>query len=156
MSKSVGPQVGQQAPEIELLDGNGETWKLSDQQGKTVVLLFYPGDETPVCTKQLCSVRDNWQRYLETGAEVVGINTDSIEKHRAFAANHQLPMRLLSDNSGSVVRAYDMKNLLGTRRGVVIIGQDGIIRFRKVVVPIFRPGDDEVLAAIQEVQASVS
>lgn len=156
MSKSVGPQVGQQAPEIELPDGNGETWKLSDQQGKTVVLLFYPGDETPVCTKQLCSVRDNWQRYLETGAEVVGINTDSIEKHRAFAANHQLPMRLLSDNSGSVVRAYDMKNLLGTRRGVVIIGQDGVIRFRKVVVPIFRPGDDEVLAAIQEVQASVS
>ncbi|MBL8187408.1 MAG: peroxiredoxin [Acidobacteria bacterium] len=156
MSESFGSQVGQQAPEIELPDGNGETWKLSDQRGKTVVLLFYPGDETPVCTKQLCSVRDNWQRYLETGAEVVGINTDSIEKHRAFAANHQLPMRLLSDSGGSVVRAYDMKNLLGTRRGVVIIGQDGVIRFRKVVVPIFRPGDDEVLAAIREVQASVS
>lgn len=156
MSESFGSQVGQHAPEIELPDGNGETWKLSDQRGKTVVLLFYPGDETPVCTKQLCSVRDNWQRYLETGAEVVGINTDSIEKHRAFAANHQLPMRLLSDSSGSVVRAYDMKNLLGTRRGVVIIGQDGIIRFRKVVVPIFRPGDDEVLTAIREVQASVA
>ena len=156
MSKSVGPQVGQQAPEIELPDGNGEIWRLSDQRGKTVVLLFYPGDETPVCTKQLCSVRDNWQRYLDTGAEVVGINTDSIEKHRAFAANHQLPMRLLSDSRGSVVRAYDMKNLLGTRRGIVIIGQDGVIRFRKVVVPIFRPGDDEVLAAIREVQASVA
>lgn len=154
MSNSIGFQVGQLAPEIELPDGNGNLWRLGDQRGKTVVLLFYPGDETPVCTKQLCSVRDNWQRYVETGAEVVGINTDSIEKHRAFAANHQLPMRLLSDSSGKVVRAYDMKNLLGTRRGVVIIGGDGVIRFRKVVIPIFRPGDDEVLAAIREVQAS--
>lgn len=154
MSNSIGSQVGQLAPEIELPDGNGETWRLGDQRGKTVVLLFYPGDETPVCTKQLCSVRDNWQQYLETGAEVVGINTDSIEKHRAFAANHQLPMRLLSDSGGKTVRAYDMKNLLGTRRGIVIIGKDGVIRFRKVVVPIFRPGDDEVLAAIREVQAS--
>ncbi len=154
MSNSIGYQVGQIAPEIELPDGNGEIWKLADQQGKTVVLLFYPGDETPVCTKQLCSMRDNWQRYLQTGAEVVGVNTDSIEKHRAFAANHQLPMRLLSDGGGKVVRAYEMKNLLGTRRGVVIVDKSGVIRFRKVVVPIFRPGDDEVLAAIREVQAA--
>lgn len=154
MSNSVGPQVGQLAPEIELPDGNGKLWKLSEQRGKAVVLLFYPGDETPVCTKQLCSVRDNWERYLQTGAEVVGINTDSIEKHRAFAANHQLPMRLLSDSNAKIVRAYEMKNLLGTRRGVVIVDGSGIVRFRKVVIPIFRPGDDEVLAAINEVQAS--
>lgn len=154
MSNSIGPQVGQSAPEIELPDGNGQTWKLSEQSGKTVVLLFYPGDETPVCTKQLCSVRDNWELYLQTGAEVVGINTDSVEKHRAFAANHQLPMRLLSDGGGKVVRAYEMKNLLGTRRGVVIVDKTGVVRFRKVVVPIFRPGDDEVLAAIREVQAT--
>ncbi|MGH9798768.1 MAG: peroxiredoxin [Blastocatellia bacterium] len=156
MSDSIGSQVGQLAPEIELPDGNSEIWKLSDLRGKTVVLLFYPGDETPVCTKQLCSVRDNWELYLQTGAEVVGVNTDSIEKHRAFAANHQLPLRLLSDSGGKVVRAYEMKNLLGTRRGVVIIGKDGVVRFRKVVIPIFRPGDDEVLAAIRQVQASES
>lgn len=154
MNNSVGPQVGQLAPEIELPDGDAKIWKLNEQRGKTVVLLFYPGDETPVCTKQLCSVRDNWERYLQTGAEVVGINTDSVEKHRAFAANHQLPMKLLSDSSAKIVRAYEMKNLLGTRRGVVIVDGSGIIRFRKVVIPIFRPGDDEVLAAINEVQAS--
>ncbi|MFN0110895.1 MAG: peroxiredoxin [Blastocatellia bacterium] len=153
MNDPIGPLVGQRAPQIELPDGNGEFWKLSEQAGKTVVLLFYPGDETPVCTKQLCSVRDNWERYVETGAEVVGINTDSVEKHRAFAANHKLPMRLLSDSKGVAVRAYDMKNLLGTRRGVIVIGGDGLIRFRKVVIPIFRPGDDEVLTAIREVQA---
>ena len=151
MSNSTGPNVGQIAPEIDLPDGHNNIWKLNDARGKVVVLLFYPGDETPVCTKQLCSVRDNWERYLETGAEVVGINTDSVEKHRSFAANHQLPLRLLSDADGKVLRAYDMKGLLGTKRGVVIIDKNGVIRFRKVVVPIFRPSDDEVLTAIQEV-----
>lgn len=149
MAKTTGPDIGQVAPEIDLPDGDGERWTLIGARGKPVVLFFYPGDETPVCTKQLCSVRDNWSRYLETGAEVVGINTDSIEKHRGFSANHGLPMRLLSDPDGNVVRAYDMKNLIGTRRGVVVIDADGIIRFRKVVLPIFRPSDDEILEAIE-------
>lgn len=151
MSDSVGPNVGQIAPEIDLPDGNNTRWKLDDARGKVIVLLFYPGDETPVCTKQLCSVRDNWERYVQTGAEVVGINGDSIEKHRSFAANHQLPLKLLSDADGKTLRAYDMKGLFGTKRGVVVIDKQGVIRFRKVVVPIFRPSDDEVLTAIQEV-----
>lgn len=150
MTTTTGPHVGQLAPEIDLRDGAGERWTLSGARGKPVALFFYPGDETPVCTRQLCSVRDNWARYRETGAEVVGINTDSVEKHRRFAASHDLPMRLLSDPDGRVVRDYEMKNLLGTRRGVVVIDKDGYIRFRKVVLPIFRPTDDEVLDAIKE------
>ncbi len=151
MASATGTQVGQMAPDFELPDGNGQRWKLSSNRGKTVVLLFYPGDETPVCTKQLCSVRDNWERYLETGAELVGINTDTIEKHQRFAAHYKLPMRLLADPEGKVVRAYDMKGLIGTRRGVVVIDKEGIVRHRQVVLPIFRPSDDEVLAAIREV-----
>jgi peroxiredoxin Q/BCP len=151
MSTTVGPETGQRAPEIDLPDGDGKRWKLSDARGKVIVLLFYPGDETPVCTKQLCSVRDNWARYRETGAEVIGINTDSVEKHRSFAANHSLPLRLLSDADGSVVRAYDMKAPFWIKRGVVVIDKDGYIRYRKVVFPAFRPGDDEVIAAIKQV-----
>lgn len=143
-----GIQMGQQGPEIELPDQDGNRWRLSDQRGQVVVLLFYPGDETPVCTKQLCSVRDNWERYQQAGAVVVGINTDSVAKHQRFAANHQLPLRLLADASGSVVRAYEMKHLLGTKRGVVVIDREGIVRYRRTVLPIFRPTDDEVLAAI--------
>lgn len=154
-SDTQGPHIGQLAPEIDLLDGNGERWQLSAQRGKTVVLLFYPGDETPVCTKQLCSVRDNWEQYVATGAEVVGINTDSVEKHHSFIANHKLPMRLLSDGDGHVVRAYDMKAIFGTRRGVVVIDQQGYIRFRRVVMPIFRPSDDEVLQAINAVRKTL-
>ena len=146
-------QVGQPAPEIDLPDGNGERWRLSQARGKAVVLLFYPGDETPVCTKQLCSVRDNWERYQEAGAEVVGINSDSVDKHRRFAAHHQLPLRLLSDADGSVIRAYEMNSFIGTKRGVVVIDKDGVIRYRRTVVPIFRPTDDEILNAIRQTQS---
>lgn len=148
---TTGIQPGQTAPPIDLPDQQGQRWRLQDQRGKVVVLLFYPGDETPVCTKQLCSVRDNWERYRAAGAEVVGLNTDSVEKHQRFAAHHELPLRLLSDATGSVVRAYDMKNLLGTKRGVVVIDGAGIIRYRRTVLPIFRPTDDEVLEAIKTV-----
>jgi thioredoxin-dependent peroxiredoxin len=145
-----GPNVGQVAPEIDLLDGNGQRWTLSGARGKVIALFFYLGDESPVCTKQMCSVRDNWARYQETGAEVVGVNTDSVEKHRRFAAHHQLPIRLLSDADRKTVRDYQMKNIFGTRRGVIVIDRDGVIRFRKVVMPFLRPGDDEVLDAIEE------
>jgi len=151
MANQIGPNIGQRAPDIDLPDGNGERWKLSDNRGKAVVLIFYPGDETPVCTKQLCSVRDNWSRYQETGAEVVGINTNSIEKHAKFAANHKLPLRLLSDSSGNVVRAYKMKNIFAIRRGVIVIDREGVIRYRKVVLPIFRPSDEEIITAIKKV-----
>ena len=146
-------QAGQPAPEIDLPDGDGDRWQLSHQRGKTIVLLFYPGDETPVCTKQLCSVRDNWERYQEAGAEVVGINSDSIDKHHRFAAHHQLPLRLLSDAEGKVTRAYQMNSLLGTKRGVVVIDKDGVIRYRRTVMPIFRPTDDEILSAIAQAQS---
>lgn len=149
MQPTIGPQVGQLAPEIDLLDGNNERWQLSRLRGKPVVLLFYPSDETPVCTKQLCGVRDNWARYEQTGAEVVGINTNSAEKHRRFAARHSLPLRLLVDTGGCVARAYGMKSLFGTKRGVVVIDREGIIQYRRIVLPIFRPCDNEIITAIE-------
>jgi thioredoxin-dependent peroxiredoxin len=120
-------QLGQAAPAIELSDQAGQTWRLSEHRGQVVVLLFYPADETPVCTKQLCSVRDHWSQYQQTGAEVVGINTDAVEKHRRFAERHELPLPLLSDSDGHVVKAYDMKNLFGVKRGVVVIDGAGIV-----------------------------
>jgi peroxiredoxin Q/BCP len=147
---TTGPNVGQLAPEIDLPDATGARWQLSSRRGQPVVLLFYPGDETPVCTKQLCSVRDNWARYREAGAEVVGINADSVEKHRRFAANHNLPLTLLSDAKREVMRAYEMNWLFGTKRGVVVVGPDGVIRYRKVVLPVFRPDEDDILNAVRQ------
>jgi peroxiredoxin Q/BCP len=145
--------TGDTAPDFTLKDGHGTDWKLSDQRGKTVVLLFYPGDNTPVCTAQLCSVRDNWSDYQATGAEVLGISMDSVESHDKFAEKHKLPLRLLSDADGKVSAAYDMKSWLPGRsaRGVVVIDKEGKIVYHKVqALSLFRPKDDEVLEAIRK------
>ncbi len=144
--------VGGEAPDFTLKDGEGNDWKLSDHRGRTVVLLFYPGDNTPVCTAQLCSVRDHWSEYQATGAEVVGISTDTVESHSGFAEKHQLPLRLLSDPDRSVSTMYEMKSWLPGRsaRGVVVIDKDGKIAYSKAQsLSLFRPADEDVLAAIK-------
>lgn len=145
--------VGSVAPDFSLPDGNGNTWRLSDQRGNVVVLLFYPGDETPVCTRQMCSVRDRWEDYRATGAEVVGISTDPIESHQKFAEHHQLPLRLLSDGGAKVANLYGARSLIPGKvaRSVFIVDADGIIRYRDVrPLGLFRPKDDEILSAISE------
>ncbi len=148
-------EIGEKAHDFTLKDGDGNDWKLSEQRGKTVVLLFYPGDNTPVCTKQLCSVRDNWEDYAKTDAEVVGISTDSAESHKGFAEKHDLPLTLLSDEKSEVVEKYDVKSWLPGRsaRAVVVIDKDGIVRHHQVQsLSLFRPKDDEVLAAIRQAE----
>jgi len=140
------------APDFTLKDGEGKDWTLSGQLGRTVVLLFYPGDNTPVCTRQLCSVRDHWGEYQLTGAEVVGISTDSVASHKDFAAEHDLPLRLLSDPDRNVSEMYDMKSWLPGRsaRGVVVIDRAGKLAYQKVQpLSLFRPADADVLEAIR-------
>ncbi len=143
--------VGIKAPDFTLNDGDGNDWTLSDHSAKPVVLLFYPGDNTPVCTAQLCSVRDHWSEYQATGAEVVGISTDTVESHNGFAEKNQLPLRLLSDADRKVSEMYGMKSWLPGRsaRGVVVIDGNGKVAYHKVqAVSLFKPSDDDVLAAI--------
>ncbi|HWS54364.1 MAG TPA: peroxiredoxin [Pyrinomonadaceae bacterium] len=150
-------EVGAPAPDFTLKDGGGREWRLSDQRGKVVVLLFYPGDGTPVCTKQLCSVRDRWEDYAATGAEVVGVSTDTADSHRRFAERHGLPLRLLSDPGGRVARLYGATSWLPNRaaRAVAVIDAGGRLRHRKVQpLSLFRPKDDAVLAAIRAAQGS--
>lgn len=146
-------KVGDIAPDFSLKDARGDEWNLSEQRGKTVVLLFYPGDDTPVCTKQLCSVRDNWEQYEATGAEVVGISTDSVASHKAFAGKYNLTLRLLADEKGEVNKLYDAKSWLPGRsaRAVVVIDKTGRVAYHKVQpVSLFRPKDDEILEAIRQ------
>src|SRR5678816_4094925 len=153
MSKQDDPKVGAPAPDFTLKDGHGDEWRLSANLGKVVVLLFYPGDETPICTRQMCSVRDRWEDYAATGAEVVGISADSVESHQKFADNHELPLRLLSDGDQKVANLYGARSLIPGKvaRSVFVIDAQGTIRHRKVQpLGLFRPKDDEVLAAINE------
>lgn len=147
--------IGAPAPDFTLKDGDGREWSLSEQKGRVVVLLFYPGDETPVCTKQMCSVRDNWEEYQRTGAEVVGVSTDSVESHKKFAERHSLPLRLLSDPDRRVAELYGAKSWLPGRaaRAVVVIDAEGRLRHNKSQpLSLFRPKDDEVLEAIRAAQ----
>lgn len=152
-TQKTGNETGSTAPEFELPDAEGKPWRLADHRGKVVALVFYPKDETPVCTKQMCSMRDNWQDYQATGAEVVAISVGSAESHKNFAEHHNLPQTLLADTDGEVSRLLGMKAMFGgSQRGVIVIDKDGIIRYRKSVLPVFRPSDDEVLTAIRKAQ----
>jgi peroxiredoxin Q/BCP len=144
--------IGDTAPDFTLRDGTGATWTLSDYKGKTVVLMFYPGDDTPVCTKEMCSVRDHWSDYQATGAEVVGISTDSVESHDRFSTKYELPLKLLSDSEGKVRDLYGAKSIIPGRTGRAefVIDPRGKLTYQKIrPIGLFRPSDDDVLAAIK-------
>lgn len=143
-------KIGTAAPDFTLPSLAGSEWNLIARRGRVIALLFYPGNETLVCTKQLCSIRDNWERYMETGAEIVGISPGTIDQHSAFAARHALPLNLLADDGRIVTAKYAKHPIwpIWTTRGVVVIDAKGIVRFSDVMLRAFRPTDDEVLAEI--------
>ena len=148
-------KINEPAPDFALPDGDGKQWRLSDHRGQVVVLLFYPGDETPICTRQMCSVRDRWEDYVATGAEVVGISTDSVESHRKFADHHELPLRLLSDADGAVSKLYGARSLIPGKvaRSVFVIDPNGTVRHSDIrPLGLFKPKDDETIAAIKAAQ----
>jgi peroxiredoxin Q/BCP len=124
------PAVGEPAPDFEL-PGTGGPFRLSDNRGRRVVLLFYPGDETPVCTKQFCSYRDRAGDMDSLDAVVVGISSQSLDSHSQFTENHGLNVPLLADEDGAVAKLYDASApLVGTRRAVVIVDEEGVVRHR--------------------------
>ena len=113
------PAVGEQAPDFTL-EGTAGPFTLSEHRGEKVVLLFYPGDDTPVCTKQFCSYRDNAEAFGSLGATAVGIS-----------GKHGLTVPLLADTDHTVSKSYDCwSKLRGTRRSVVIVDEQGVVRHR--------------------------
>lgn len=153
--RGVAPvRVGDLAPDFTLCDPDGATWRLSERRGQVVALLFYPGSETLVCTRQLCAVRDRWDDYLATGAEVVGISPGSHDVHRRFAARHSLPMPLLADEGRRITSRYGAHRLfpIWSTRALVVIDARGLIRYRKIMLRAFRPSNARVLTAIRLAQ----
>jgi thioredoxin-dependent peroxiredoxin len=149
------PQVGEQAPDFEL-DGTAGRFRLSDHRGERVVLLFYPGDETPVCTKQFCSYRDRADDFAALDATVAGISSQAVASHEQFAAKHGLNVPLLADVDGDVARAYSAFSArLGTKRAVVVIDEQGIVRHRHDhLLGLDYQSVDELSAALEDLPAA--
>ena len=124
------PQPGDAAPDFEL-DGTAGKFKLSDHRGETVVLLFYPGDNTPVCTRQFCSYRDHAEELGDLDAVVVGISGQDLDSHAGFVAKHGLNVPLLADVDCEVAKRFGAHApVVGTRRAVIVVDADGIVRAR--------------------------
>ncbi len=123
--------VGMEAPDFNLRAPKGGEVRLQEMRDKkSVVLFFYPKDETIGCTKEACTFRDEYDAFTDAGAEVIGISSDSVESHQDFAANHRLPMTLLSDPGGKVRARYGIKKQFGLLDGRVtfVIDRRGVVR----------------------------
>jgi peroxiredoxin Q/BCP len=115
-----------------------------------LLLVFYPGDDTPVCTRQLCDYRDGAEDFRDLGVEVIGISPDGRESHTAFRSKHALPFRLLADPGLAVAEAWGAKGLLGMKRALFLLDETGIVRWCHIeTVALFRRQREDVLAAIR-------
>ena len=133
--------VGAQAPAFTLPDQDGAPVSLSSFRGRPVVLIFYPGDDTPVCTRQLCEFRDNWKLVQRTGAVVLGINPSSAGRHARFRGKHEFPFPLLVDKGQGIAALYHA-NGIWVKRTVYLVDAAGIIRF----AARGKPSPNEVLS----------
>lgn len=148
-------KIHDQAPDFELEADSGERFSLSAQRGEMILLVFYPGDDTPVCTRQLCDYRDGIEAFRDLGVRVVGISRDDAESHRAFKAKHDLPFTLLSDPDLEVAEQYDSKGMLGMKRSLFLIDEQGVIRYLHIeTLPVFRRARDEILEAIEGIRST--
>jgi thioredoxin-dependent peroxiredoxin len=128
------PKVGDQAPEFELPGTGEKTYRLSDYRGRKVILAFYPGDFTAVCTKQFCSYRDQGERLDDLGADVLGISPQSVDSHERFVEEKRLNVPLLADRDKQVARAYGVLAGPIVRRAIFVLDEQGVIRHRKVTL----------------------
>ncbi|MFB9974695.1 thioredoxin-dependent thiol peroxidase [Allobacillus sp. SKP2-8] len=149
-------EVGQTAPDFTLPASNGESISLSDYRGKYVVLYFYPKDMTPGCTTQACDFRDQYEKFSELDAVILGVSPDSVDRHNKFIEKHELPFLLLADEDHQVAETYDVwklkknfgKEYEGIERSTFIIDKEGnlVKEFRKVKVK------DHVEEALQYIE----
>jgi thioredoxin-dependent peroxiredoxin len=148
-------KVGDSAPDFELQGTGGRTVRLADFRGRWLVLAFYPGDFTPVCTRQFCSYRDAADRLDELDAEVLGVSPQTLDSHERFRAKHGLTVPLLADPERDMIRAYGVLGPGGmVRRSIFIVDPQGIVRYRHVALLGLRYQDvDELRQSLQRARA---
>jgi peroxiredoxin Q/BCP len=133
---------GTMAPGFSLPDESGRTHKLSALRGRNVVLVFYPGDDTPICRRQLCEFRDRWEAAAAHRATVLGINPGGQQSHASFRGKYHFPFPLLVDKDQKVAERYKASGIF-VNRTVYLIGPDGVIRYAQRG----KPSPEEVFAA---------
>lgn len=151
------PGVGDPAPDFQL-QGTEGPFRLSDQRGRRVVLLFYPGDFTPVCTRQFCSYAARAEEFGDLDAVVVGISAQDVASHDEFRAAHGIPFGLLADTDRSVARAYGVNApVLGTRRAVIIVDEAGNVAHRDVhALGLAYRSVDDIRDALEQLRAGTT
>lgn len=148
--------VGDTAPDFTLPSQSGESVSLKDFIGKkSVVLYFYPKDDTPGCTAEACAFRDSYEVFKDAGAEVIGISDDSPDSHQKFAAKHRLPFILLSDSGKQLRKLYGVPSTLGLLPGRVtyVIDKTGVVRHIFNSQLNFKGHIEESLKTLRELQA---
>ena len=145
-------RVGDKAPDFSATAQDGGAIRLGDYLGhKALVLFFYPKDGTPVCTAEACSFRDSYEKFVEAGAEVIGVSSDSQESHRAFAEQHRLSFPLIADTDGALRKAFGVTATLGLFPGRVtyVIDKEGIVR---LIFSAQFASDEHVRQALQSLE----
>ncbi len=143
-------EIGKKVPDFSLVADNGKPYKLSSQIKQQILLVFYPGDGTPVCTNQLTDYRDHHKEFTENKVEIVGISTNSVSSHKNFKKSHDLPFTLLADTDGKVSKEYDCYGWFGTKRAVFLVDKDLTLKYKHIEsVSIFRRTANELLEAIK-------
>lgn len=137
-------KVNQKAPDFKLPDQNSKIHKLSDYRGQSVLIYFYPKDDTPGCTKEACAIQDNFPNFNKLNTKVFGVSVDSVESHKKFAEKYKLQFALLSDKDKEVVKKYGVwgkkkmmgREYFGVKRTSFLINQTGkIIKIYENVKP---------------------
>ncbi len=142
--------VGDTAPDFTLTADNGKPFQLSKQVKDKILLVFYPGDGTPVCTAQLCEYRDGLDEFRALGVEVVGISANDTKSHKKFKKDKDLPFVLLTDEKGGVADQYGAKGLFGIKRAVFLVDKNMKVRYAHVEpVSVFRRSLSELTDAIR-------
>ena len=151
-----GIRAGDKAPDFTLPSQSGEQVRLYDRLGERVVVLyFYPRDDTRGCTAEACAFRDSFEAFTDAGAEVIGVSSDSVDRHAAFAGKHKLPFTLLSDQGGQVRKSYGVPAVLGMVPGRVtyVIDREGTVRHSFNSMTNIGQHISDALRIVRELQA---
>ena len=144
-------QLDSKAPDFCLPADDGTEFCLSQHRGERLLLVFYPGDDTAVCTAQLCEYRDDIGAFSDLGVRLVGISADSLESHRRFREKYDFPFILLSDEDYDVARKWGCKGVLGMKRAVFLVDEKGDVRYAHVEsLALFRRRAEELVEVISQ------